>query len=62
MSRSAVSAASSPQWPCTPGSGGVDEEHRHTPGSGVRDGFHRGTGRKMVCYTVCIPAAMSPPT
>jgi hypothetical protein len=28
MSRSAVSAASSPQRPCTPGTGGVAEEHR----------------------------------
>ena len=39
-SRSAVSAASSPHRPCTPGSGGVDDEHRYRPGTGVRYGFH----------------------
>src|SRR5207253_6388844 len=61
-SRSAVSAASSPQRPCTAGPGGVAAEHRYTPRSGVRYGFHRISGRAGTWRTVCAPQAMSPPT
>ena len=48
--------------PCTPGPGGVAEEHRNTPGSGVAYGSHRGTGRARVCHTVASPTDTSPPT
>src|SRR5262249_35434132 len=61
-SRSVASAASSPQRPCTPGPGGVADEHRYTPRSGVRYGFHRAAGRASTWRTVCMPQAMSPPT
>src|SRR5690242_8824091 len=42
--RRAVRAASSPQRPCTPGTGGTEAEHRYTPRSGVAYGFQRGKG------------------